>query len=110
MATTDELIVALGDGSRNAKTALKLQQELNMDAGHTQEPTRDLIRSAIIEQNIPIGSTSNGYFLINDESEMDRVIGGLKSRILGLQNRIECLKKGWRDRQLSRQKNGNWPK
>ena len=110
MANINELIDVLGDGLRNAQKASQLEGELKMDIGHTQEPTRDLIRSAIVEHDIPIGSTRNGYFLIDDEAELSQVIGGLQRRIDGLQNRKDGLSNGWQRRQESRENGGNWPK
>lgn len=110
MTNINDLINALGDGLGNAQNASQLENKLQMDVGHTQEPTRDLIRSAIVEHDIPIGSTRNGYFLIDDEAELSQVIGGLQRRIDGLQNRINGLSNGWERRQGSRDNGGNWPK
>lgn len=110
MPNINDLIVALNDGLGNARNASELESELEMEVGHTQEPTRDLIRCAIIEHDIPIGSTRNGYFLINNESELNEVIDGLQRRIDGLQNRINGLRNGWRRRQESRENGENWPK
>lgn len=102
MTKINELIEALGDGLGNAQNASELERGLQMDVGHTQEPTRDLTRSAIVEYDIPIGSTRIGYFLINDEAELNEVIGGHQRRIDGLQNRIDGLINGWQRRQDSR--------
>ncbi|MBM4306292.1 MAG: hypothetical protein FJ123_06090 [Deltaproteobacteria bacterium] len=111
MATINDLISALGDGKGNSRHANQLENTLHMDVGHTQEPTRDLIRDAIVEHEIPIGSTpQDGYFLIDSEEELYEAINNLQQRIEGLQNRIKGLNCGWLRRQESRTKGGNWPK
>ena len=111
MATIDDLISILGDGKGHSKYAYELENTLHMDAGHTQEPTRDLIRDAIVNHEIPVGSTpQDGYFLIDNEEELDETINSLQQRIEGLQNRINGLRRGWQRRQDSRLGGGNWPK
>jgi hypothetical protein len=111
MATIDDLISVLADGKGNSQHAYELENVLNMDAGHTQEPTRDLIRDAIVDHEIPIGSTpQDGYFLIDTEEELNEVVSNLQQRIEGLQNRINGLRRGWHRRQDSRANGGNWPK
>lgn len=103
MSGINDLIDALNDGMKNAQKASELERVLEMDVGHTQESTRDLIRSAIVNDNIPIGSNRNGYFLIDNEPEFSDVIKGLQRRIDGLQN-------GWQKRHESRETGKNWPK
>jgi hypothetical protein len=110
LKTLEKLVQILGDGFINAKHAPELEKELNLDMGHTQEPTRDLIRRAIVNHNYPIGSTREGFFLIDSEKELNNVIKGLQRRIDGLQNRINGIRTGWNIRQESREKGENWPK
>jgi len=111
MATIDDLIFVLGDGKAAAQHAPGLQDTLHMDAGHTQEPTRDLIRDAIVNHGIPIGSTTqDGYFLIDTQEELDETTTTLEQRIDGLRNRIDGLRRGWQRRRESRASGGNWPK
>lgn len=111
MATIQDLVNALSDGQNNAIHASDLEDELNMDKGHTQEPTRDLIREAIIGQDIPVGSTPrDGYFLINSENELEAAVSDLEARIQGLHRRIESIQRGWNRRVQSRNSGNNWPK
>jgi hypothetical protein len=111
MSKIDDLISALADGKANSKHAPQLEESLDMDIGHTQEPTRDLIRDAIVSRDYPIGSLPrSGYFLIDTEEELNEVLGNLHGRIDGLQRRIDALSRGWQRRQDSRASGGNWPK
>jgi hypothetical protein len=111
MANVQNLIDALEDGEGNALHASELQRVLQMEIGNTQEPTRDLIRKAVIENDFPIGSTPNsGYFLIDNEQEYQKTIDNLKARSQGLQRRISAITRGWERRIESRQVGGTWPK
>ena len=111
MADIYDLLAELGDGAANARHASDLEDALELEEGHTQEPTRDMIREAIISEEIPIGSTpAQGYFLINSDAELEQVVEGLQARVDGLQRRIEALRRGWRRRKISRKDGGNWPK
>ena len=111
MGTIHDLISVLGDGKVNSQHSDDLENTLDMDAGHTQEPTRDLIRDAMVNHEMPIGSTpQDGYFLIDTEEELDEAVNNLQQRIVGLQNRINGLRCGWQRRQESRSSGGHWPK
>src|SRR4030042_4323166 len=111
MSKIDDLISVLEDGKANSKHAPQLEHSLGMDIGHTQEPTRDLIRDAIVSRDYPIGSLPrSGYFLIDTEDELNEVVSNLQGRIDGLQRRIDALRRGWQRRQDSRVSGGNWPK
>ena len=111
MPDIHDLLAELGDGAANARHAADIEAALEIEEGHTQEPTRDLIREAIVSEKIPIGSTpAHGYFLINSDAELEEVVEGLQARVHGLQRRIEALRHGWRRRQISREHGGNWPK
>ncbi len=111
MADVQDLINALGNGKGSAIHARDLESTLGMDIGHTQEPTRDLIRKAIINNELPIGSIPNvGYFLIHTEQEYQEVIANLEDRMKGLKRRIDAIKHGWGQRKASRVAGGNWPK
>lgn len=84
MDKINTLISVLDDGKANSKHAPELESSLDMDAGHTQEPTRDLIREAIVNYEMPIGSTTHGYFIINIEAELREAVNNLEQRIEGL--------------------------
>lgn len=110
MADWKKLVAQLDDGRKNAQSAPKLEGALGMPSGHTQEPTRALIKSAITDQNIPIGSGHSGYFLVDTQGELDQVVADLQDRIDGIQARIDGLQRGWAKRQQSRAQGKNWPK
>lgn len=90
------LIGLLKHGKKNAQKAIHLEQLLNINSKFpTQEKTRDLIREAIIQHNIPIGSCTKGYFLIGNQKELLEVVDSLDNRILGIKNRRNSLVTGF---------------
>ena len=107
----DALVFLLRGGKTNARHAYDIESSLGIEIGHTQEPTRELIREAIVVRKYPIGSTpQDGYFLIDTKEEFDEAVNNLMQRILGLERRIEGLRDGWQRRLNSRALGGNWPK
>ena len=110
MTSTHDLVDELGDGTANARHAPDLESALSLDGGRTQEPTRDLIREAIVRDNFPIGSTRDGYFLIDSIDELNSVVGELERRMGGIRLRIEGIRKGWAKREQARRNGQNWPK
>jgi len=110
MASKSDLIKALGVGKSSARTGTDLEESLEMPVGNTNEPTRGLIADCITNDEYPIGSNSNGYFLIDSDQELQEVVDSLNSRIAGIQSRIAALQKGWNRRRTSKLSGGNWPK
>ena len=106
-----KLISVLKDGIKNSLTSTKIQELIGTLPSRTEEPTRDLIRECIMEDKYPIGSYNKGYFLINTQEELDKVIKSLENRIDGIEKRIKCLKNGWERREEERENlKKNWPK
>ena len=80
-----------------------------METGHTNEPTRFFIKDAIIEHELPIGSSNQGYFLINSDEDFEAAINSLSSRVDALQSRIDAVSEGWNRRKQSLENGNNWP-
>jgi hypothetical protein len=60
--------------------------------GLTNPLTRANIKEIIYEMAVPIGSCSKGYFVIINDDEFANYIHNLKSRIRGIQQRIDFIK------------------
>ena len=84
METKSRLFKVLQDVKANAKTGTVLERELRMPRGNTNEPTRALIADCILNDQYPIGSNKDGYFLIDSELELHKVIGSIEKRIEGI--------------------------
>ncbi len=86
-------------GVANKKTSDEIQQALNLPTGgRTNEYTRDIIRNLIINHNAVIGSDSRGYWIIQDEEELQNVIDSLNSRAQEIRERATALQSNWESR------------
>jgi hypothetical protein len=65
----------------------------------------------LIKEDLPIGSTAKGYFLINNQEEFDISIESIDGRIEGLIKRKEAITRGWEKRKEIRKGDKiNYPK
>lgn len=96
------LVQFLGDGIEQSKK----QSEIEISIGLF----RPEITRLVINEDLPIGSTVKGYFLINTQAEFNMAIESIDSRIDGLTKRKEAIIRGWEKRTKMRKKNINYPK
>jgi hypothetical protein len=73
--------------------------------GPTQEGMRSMIRQAILEYQLPIGSCTDGYYLISTELEAETNDNYLAARIAGIEARRKATRAGWDQRVLD----PDWP-
>jgi hypothetical protein len=92
-----QLVAFLQTGKQNATTAREIADHFNISDGGVEVPIRDVIRSAI-ENGELIGSTNQGFFLIDDETEYLEYIRSLESRREEIGNRINNLTNNWNNR------------
>jgi len=86
-------------GKANKKTSDEIKRALNLPSGgKTNENIRDIIRSLIKNHNALIGSDSSGYWIIQNEEELQNVIDSLNSRIQEIQERATALQRNWKNR------------
>jgi len=78
---------------KNIATALAIQE----DGGITNPITRKMITEIIETSRLPIGSCSNGYFLITTEDELNDYVKNLNSRIAGIRQRIMNVQRAFLD-------------
>jgi len=71
---------------------------------------RDMIREAIIDYGIPIGSSIRGYYLISTDFESYQNDMQLGFRQQGIQNRRDAAMEGWAKRKARMEAGENWPK
>lgn len=105
------LVNLLPTDERSAVTAHSLAIQLGIKKpGPTQEILRDWIRVAIVDHNLPIGSSSRGYYLISTAFEAQENDKGLDYRQQGIQTRRDAAMVGWGKREESIASGGQWPK
>jgi len=71
---------------------------LNLESGGaTNEHVRDLIRDMILNHGTCIGSLmwENGYWIIQNEQELNRVCQSLESRADSIRERANVIRQNW---------------
>ena len=74
---------------------LEVMMQIDEDPGTHNRKIRDIIRTAIIDYNIPIGGCSSGYFIIKTEKELIEIDKRLTSQIEGIRERLSSLKQNF---------------
>ncbi len=88
-------------GYSNRKSSTEIRDALNLDSGGpTNEHVRDLIRDMIFNHGCLIGSLMfrKGYWIIENEEELEMVINHLNSRADGVRQRADALRQNWNNR------------
>ena len=88
-------------GYNNRKSSSEIREALNLESGGpTNEHIRDLIRGLIFDHACLIGSLmfKKGYWVIENESELEMVIDHLNSRANGVMARAGALQQNWYNR------------
>ncbi len=88
-------------GYTNRKSSTEIRDALNLDSGGpTNEHVRDLIRDMILNHGCLIGSLMfrKGYWIIENEEELEMVINHLNSRADGVRQRANALRQNWDNR------------
>ncbi len=88
-------------GYENRKSSTDIQTALNIESGGvTNEHVRDLIRDMIFNHGACIGSLmwDNGYWIIQNEQELNRVCQSLESRADSIRERANAIRRNWLNR------------
>ena len=111
MASMQQIISNLPVGKPNAVSASNLEQMIgNQPIGTNNDKTRDEIRKAILDNEIPIGSCVGGYYLIDSDVEYQELIDKLNTTITQYQRKINAITNGWQKRRQSKLSGTPWPK
>lgn len=68
-------------------TSGEISDQLDLGDGETNPRAREAVRVLTDERELPIGSSSQGYFLISREGELETYLENLDARIAGIQER-----------------------
>ncbi len=88
-------------GYNNRKSSTEIRLALNLESGGvTNEHVRDLIREMILIHGICIGSLmwNRGYWIIQNEQELNRVCSSLENRADSVRERANALRRNWQNR------------
>lgn len=78
-------------GKQNAIPSNKIAKIVGIPEDDTVATTRSLITKLIKNSYLPIGSSENGYYLMQSEEELNEVMQDLNGRILGIYDRMNKL-------------------
>jgi len=85
-------------GFPHRKSSTEIRQSCRLDSGGpTNEHVRDLIRDMILNHHCCIGSVmyKDGYWVIQDEEELNKATVSLERRADGVRKRAEALRNNW---------------
>jgi hypothetical protein len=106
MATSQQIITNLPIGKANAIKVLDLETAV----GSQTVGANNDVQKAIFNDEIPIGSCRNGYYLIDSDAEYQEIIDKIDTQIKAYEEKKIALAKGWQRRKLSIQSGIPWPK
>lgn len=75
------------EGADNPITSREINEEINLDNIGSFPSTRAVIRELVLEDQLPIAATSQGYFIIQDENELSEYVNQLESRVMNITER-----------------------
>ena len=85
-------------GKANAIKSAALAQLIgNQAEDDTHQDTRSKIKDCIENSNLPIAACGNGYYIIDNQAELQEYIESLEKRICGIYGRIKLVKATWLD-------------
>ncbi len=94
MPIINDLVGFLSRGKNNAITARAIAEHFGVSDGGADVPIRTVIRHAIEDGQL-IGSTSQGFFIIENETELNEYVVSLESRRSEIATRIANLHRSW---------------
>lgn len=74
-------------GKGNEITSREISDQLEKDEVGSFPSTRMMVRDIMMEDEIPIGSNTNGYYVIETDEELDEYVANLESRMSGIADR-----------------------
>ena len=95
LPTNKQLMSYLKKGRENAIIARTIAEHFGVSDKGEEVPIRKVIRKAINEDEL-IGSSSKGFYIIDEKSDFERYIRSLESRVSEIEKRIEDLRKNWK--------------
>lgn len=112
MATLPRIIRSLPIGKAHAVKVSVFERAIgNQPSGTNNDRTRREVKDAIINNHIPIGSSSQrGYWLIDSDAECREIVDWINATIRDYEAKRNAIIRGWRRRKASKASGGGWPK
>lgn len=74
-------------GSDDPITSREINEEISEDTVGSFPNTRSIIRDIMVEDEIPIAGSSQGYYVIETEEELSEYVDNLDQRVLNITER-----------------------
>lgn len=99
-AFLDELqaIISQHVGKDNAITSGELASACGVADSEANPKTREAVKILIRERDVPIGSCSQGYYLMDCRAELEENLEGLRGRIAGIEERMQIMVRAYNRR------------
>ncbi len=112
MTTKAKVVTHIGVGKANAMSVAALENAIGgTPSGTNNDDTRGLVKDMIMNDHVPIGSTSyHGYWLIDSDNECDDVCDQLDRMIQTYTDKRDAIRSGWARRKASKAAGTPWPK
>lgn len=74
-------------GADDPITSREINAHVNLDSVGSFPSTRAVVREIVMEDEIPIAGSSNGYYVIETEDELEGYLENLENRITNIAER-----------------------
>lgn len=74
-------------GANNPITSREINEQVELDNVGSFPSTRAVIRSIVLDDQIPIAGSSQGYYVIENEDELGRYLDNLDKRSINIMER-----------------------
>lgn len=75
------------EGTDNPISSREINEELDIDSTGMFPKIRNIISELVLEEEIPVAANSQGYYLIQDEQELEEYVEQLESRAEAINER-----------------------
>lgn len=87
-------------GEDNAISSREINDVIEVDSVGSFPKTREIVRELLFEEGIPIASGGNGYYVIENQDELEEEIGSIDRRIGNIAERRVAVRRAainWSD-------------
>ncbi len=93
-------------GKNNPITSKKISEELGFPMEDTQSKCRKKIHETIKKFQLPVLSNSKGFFIAQNQEEVDKYNKNIDERIKGIEENKKIINKNWNNLQNAKIKKG----
>lgn len=74
-------------GPENPITSREINEAVDLDSVGSFPSTRAVIRDLVLEEGIPIAAGNQGYYVIEEEDELEAYVENLENRVMQITER-----------------------